>query len=89
MAAFSCQQTEKYTKPASSGTRRATAVKPGHPACLPTPLRAQGAQSGVKGHCPLLPLQKVAGLDDGVQTRFDVAAKKIKKGGAFAAGTNR
>ena len=40
MAAFSCQQTEKYTKPASRGTPRATAVKPGHPACLPTPLRA-------------------------------------------------
>ena len=37
----------------------------------------------------VLPLQKVAGLDDGVQTGFDVAAEKIKKGGAFAAWTNR
>ena len=41
-----------------------------------------------KGHCPL-PLEEVAGLDDGVQTGFDVAAEKIKKGGAFAAWTNR
>ena len=85
MAAFSCQQTEKYTKPASRGTRRATAVKPGHPACLPTPLRAWRAVRGAG----VLPLQKVAGLDDGVQTGFDVAAEKIKKGGAFAAWTNR
>ncbi len=77
-----------YTKPASRGTRRATAVKTGHPTCPPTPLRALGAQFGVKGHCPLLPLQKSAGLDDGVQTGFHITAEKIEKGGTFAARTD-
>ena len=41
-------------RPASRGTCCATAVKPGQAACRSTPLRAKGAQPGVKGHCPLV-----------------------------------
>ena len=41
------------SRPASRGTCRATAVKPRPTLSLPTPLRATGAQYGVKDHCPL------------------------------------
>ena len=43
-----------HTRPASRGTFRATAVIRSQAACLPTPLRAPGAQSGVQGVTPCL-----------------------------------
>ena len=52
MAVCTRQQTENYTRPASRGTRCATAVKPSQPACPSTPLRAHGAQKRVQGFSP-------------------------------------
>ncbi len=51
-AVFTGQLAEHHTRPASRGTRRATAVKP-RPACFSSStLRACSAQSGVQGYYP-------------------------------------
>ena len=54
MAVFSTQLSGNYTRPASREACCRAAVKPGQAACRSTPLRAKGAQFGVKGHCPLV-----------------------------------
>ncbi len=53
MAAHTGELMENHFRPASRETRRRAVVEGSQAACLPMPLRAKGAQSGVKGYYPL------------------------------------
>ena len=53
MAVYTGQLMGNYTRLASREARRRAAVEGSQAACLPMPLRAKGAQSGVKGYYPL------------------------------------